>query len=136
MKARIQNPARPSVWLYQPQGNMLFQTVSAAASLCGVSCHTFGPVSAGLTISALVSGQVPAEIYTGPVPDEPVILMNGFNRKELDQFLAVLRKQCAADETPPVALKAIVTPTNRGWVFSDLAAELLKEHELMHKSKD
>lgn len=86
-----------------------------------------------MTVSALIAGQSPAEVYTGSAPEGPVLLMNGFDRKGLDQFLIALRKQCAADGVPPVALKAVITPTNRGWVFSDLAAELAKEHALMHR---
>ncbi len=133
MKARIQNPASPGVWLYQPEESALFQTVSAAASLCSASCHAFGPESAGLTVSALTDGQAPTETDVGPAPDQPVLLLDGFDRKGLDRFLAALRKQCAADGVPPVELKAVVTPVNRGWKFSDLVVELAKEHALMHR---
>ena len=107
MKARIQGAATPGIWLYQPQPGALSQTVSAAAARCGAAFHTFGPV----------------------------ILMDGLDKKGLDQFLAALRSQCAADGQPPVALKAVVTPTNRSWQFAALAAELAKEHALMHKNK-
>ena len=132
MKARIQGAATPGIWLYQPQPGALSQTVSAAASRCGAAFHTFGPEAVGLTVGELVSGGTVGEAYAVP-PGEPVILMNGLDKKGLDQFLAALRSQCAADGQPPVALKAVVTPTNRSWKFAALAEELAKEHALMHK---
>lgn len=132
MKARIQGAATPGIWLYQPQPGELAQTVSAAASRCGAAFHTFGPEAAGLTVGELVSGGTSGEAYAVPSA-EPVILMNGLDKKGLDQFLAALRSQCAADGQPPVALKAVVTPTNRGWKFAALAEELAREHALMHR---
>ena len=135
MKARVQGAATPGIWLYQPQPGALSQTVSAAAARCGAAFHTFGPEAAGLTVGALVSGGMTGKAYTEALPAEPVILMDGLDKKGLDQFLAALRSQCAADGQPPVALKAVVTPTNRSWQFAALAAELAKEHALMHKNK-
>ena len=43
-----------------------------------------------------------------------------------------LREKTAEMGAVPVALKTVVTPTNLGWVFSDLARELKQEHALMH----
>ena len=135
MKARIQNRI-PGIWLYQPVGDAesaLFQAVSAAASFCGASSHAFGPEAAGMTVSVLIAGQIPAEEYTGTVPEEPVLLMDGLDRKGLDAFLAALRERCAANGVPAIALKSVVTTVNRGWVFADLAVELAKEHALLHR---
>jgi hypothetical protein len=131
MKARVPKN-RPGIWLYLPQEDAAEKSVRAAAEQCGADFHPIGPEAAGLTVEALLSGSPAGHAEPAELP-EPVILMDGLDRKGLDEFLAALRKQCAADGTAPIALKAVVTPTNRGWKFSDLARELAREHEMMKR---
>ncbi|MBR1759454.1 MAG: DUF3783 domain-containing protein [Lachnospiraceae bacterium] len=62
---------------------------------------------------------------------ERFLLMAGLDRKDLDLFLSVLRK----NKIPPIPYKAMLTPTNAGWKLGDLYQEIVKEHAYMHSGK-
>ena len=62
-----------------------------------------------------------------PVPEEPLLLFAGFDRKELDRALDLLK---AAGVHIP--LKAVCTPHNRQWSLAHLSKELSTEHRAMH----
>ena len=133
MKARVQQPAFPfSLWLYTPGAGYeaVSRATAAAAASAGAAFHAFGPGSAGMPLQSILAGgqPVPSDIP----PDEPVLLIAGAGRRELDGILRALREKSAEEGAESVALKAVVTPTNLGWVFSDLARELKQEHALMH----
>ena len=135
MKARVQASPSPALWLYTP-GEGYDRTalaVQAAASAAGAEYHRFGPESAGMKLRALFSGREPEPALQPP--GQPVLLMQGFERKELDGVLRALREKAAALEAEPVALKAVVTPTNLDWTVEDLARELAEEHRLMHEKR-
>lgn len=59
---------------------------------------------------------------------EPMLVMEGFSERRLDQLLAEMRRH----KVPPIALKAIVTAHNREWSSVMLYEELKKEHEAMN----
>lgn len=61
-------------------------------------------------------------LSAGAAPKEPVLVLCGFTPGRMDAFLTRLR----AGGVPSV-LQAVVTPTNLGWTFSALAAELARE---------
>lgn len=132
MKARVQNTPSPALWLYTP-GDGYEKTalaVMAAASETGAAFHAFGPGSAGMPLKSILAGGPP--VPSDAPPDEPVLLIAGAGRRELDGILRALREKSAGMGAEPVALKAVVTPTNLGWAFSDLARELKQEHMLLH----
>ena len=83
-----------------------------------------------MKLRALLSGGEPAPAENPPA--EPVLLIQGFDRKGLDAVLRALREKSAELGAAPVALKAIVTPTNLDWTVEALARELRQEHQLMH----
>ena len=64
--------------------------------------------------------------YEGSI--DRLMLMAGFERRDLDLFLQALRKSKVA----PIPYKAMLTPTNAGWRLSELFEEIKKEHEIMH----
>ena len=132
MKARVQNTPSPALWLYTPgEGHeKAALAVMAAASGTGAAFHPFGPEAAGMKLRALLSGGEPAPAENPPA--EPVLLIQGFDRKGLDAVLRALREKSAELGAAPVALKAIVTPTNLDWTVEALARELRQEHQLMH----
>ena len=105
----------------------------AAASETGAAFHPFGPESAGMKLRALLAGGGPVPAETPP--EEPVLLIQGFDRKGLDAVLRALREKTAEMGAVPVALKAVVTPTNLDWTVEALARELRQEHRLMHGEK-
>ena len=137
MKARIQKSVRPSVWLYQPEKGAdqeeYRKAVSIAAGENSTDFHTFGPEKSGLKIREILAPEsAEKQADAEAVPTDPVLLMNGFSSKELDRFLASLRGRCAERGLPGINLKAVITPVNSGWIFSELVRELQSEHRLMH----
>lgn len=84
------------------------------------------PVSAAQcskTVGSLLG--LPASVKppaAGAAPKEPVLVLCGFTPGRMDAFLTRL-----GTEGMPSVLKAVVTPTNLGWTFSALAAELARE---------
>lgn len=60
----------------------------------------------------------------GALPDEMLVFAD-FDDKDLDGFLAGYKE--AGIE--PIALKAVVTPTNMGWTFVELYHELVQERK-------
>ncbi|MCR4897304.1 MAG: DUF3783 domain-containing protein [Lachnospiraceae bacterium] len=56
-----------------------------------------------------------------------VLLFCGVEDKALDAFLAGYKKA----GLQPIADKAVITPTNRGWTLYQLLTEIRKEHDVM-----
>lgn len=88
----------------------------------GVRMVPVSPARCGQTLAALLGLLPPSTESSAPAPREPVLVLCGFTGKRMESFLDRL----AREGIPPV-LKAMVTPTNLGWTFSALAAELAKE---------
>ena len=92
------------------------------------------PESYQLPIETLIGGKGAAGAEKAPkagmstaIP-EPMLVMEGFSERRLDQLLAEMRRH----KVPPIALKAIVTAHNREWSSVMLYKELKKEHEAMN----
>lgn len=66
--------------------------------------------------------------YEGAELDQPMMIMSGLTGGRMNQLLAAYRKS----KIPPIALKAVVTPTNQYWNVLQLYDEIRKEHEAMH----
>lgn len=65
-----------------------------------------------------------------PVAGE-MMVMALFPAGMVDAFLRLMRQM----KTPPVALKAVLTPTNSAWDARALYAELAKEHEAFSRGE-
>ena len=87
----------------------------------GIS-ETSGKVQAA-TDAALRSQEAPGTLDF----DDEMMVLHGFTNDRLDELLARMRKA----RIERVALKAIITPTNRTWSGRELYAELKKEHEAL-----
>ncbi|MGL6201980.1 MAG: DUF3783 domain-containing protein [Lachnospiraceae bacterium] len=59
------------------------------------------------------------------VPQEPVMLMQNFTDRKIDQLLHLFRTA----GIPRIALKAMLTDYNKDWYFYQLYEELCREHE-------
>lgn len=70
------------------------------------------------------------EAYTGPGFTDEVLIISAAEEKLLDQALYLMKAEQVA-----VALKAMVTPTNKTWTSLALQAEIAKEHKFMTERK-
>lgn len=102
-------------------------------TLCAVEKLRLRPVSPeeyGQSIGALSGLLPPAEVSAeaGEIGEEMLVLC-GLSEAALDRFLRGFRRQGIL----PVALKAVLTPTNAAWTAPALYEELRREHEAMHR---
>lgn len=67
--------------------------------------------------------------YTGPDFESEMLVFSGMDSSLMDEFLESMKKA----GFPPIALKAIITPTNIFWTPAKLYDELCKEHHTMMK---
>lgn len=136
MKARVTTQALAGIWLYLPvEDTAVMEAVRRAAVSCDAKFTVFGPELAAMRVMDILSGETAPAAAEEAYPTEPVLLMDGLNRSGLDRFLAALREQFQTAGLPGIALKAIVTPTNRLWNFDQLAEELRKEREFMQRGR-
>ncbi len=92
----------------------------------GIRTQPVPPQAHGLTLEELTAGaSAPADGRAG-FSDE-MLLMQGFSSGQIDALLHLFRRAKLA----PVALKAVLTPTNRGWTSVQLHRELVKERQAM-----
>ena len=98
--------------------------------LQGCRVYVIGQASYALTPAELLAGK---DAEPGADDSSAVIsrflLMAGFERRDLDSFLAVLRKSSVGQ----IPYKAMLTPTNQNWRFDRLYQEIVREHEAMHR---
>ena len=81
------------------------------------------PEQYGLTLAALTEGEEPESPWAGEGFEEEMLLLVNCPGPLLDRFLQGFRR----NKIPPVALKAVLTPTNRDWTSLQLREELAKE---------
>lgn len=60
-----------------------------------------------------------------------ILLMCEFSQMQFDMLMQLFRHK----KLPAVALKAVLTPTNRDWTFQRLVSDLKLEHMLAMKKK-
>ena len=85
----------------------------------------------GLPLGALADGAEPENPYTGEGFSDELLLLVNFTGPLLDQFLQGFRR----NKIPPVALKAVLTPTNQDWTSADLRAELARERQAIQEGQ-
>ena len=79
----------------------------------------------GLPLGELVEGKAPEVPYAGEGFSDEMLLLVNCTGPVLDRFLQGFRR----NKIPPVGLKAVLTPTNRGWDSVALHTELCRERE-------
>ena len=82
----------------------------------GMKLLLVSPADAGRTVAQLLG-----EVEPGAYP--PALVLANFKEKDVDTLLDLM-KQAKVN----IPLKAIVTPSNKNWVFGDLLAHLQEEH--------
>ena len=89
----------------------------------GLRTRLVAPEQYGLTLAALTEGEEPESPWAGEGFEEEMLLLVNCPGPLLDRFLQGFRR----NKIPPVALKAVLTPTNRDWTSLQLREELAKE---------
>lgn len=91
----------------------------------GLKLLMVAPADAGRTVAQLlgeVETKAPRTLVLEPGAFAPALVLANFKDKDLDTLLELMRQ--AGVNIP---LKAVVTPTNKNWVFGDLLAHLQEE---------
>ena len=102
-------------------------------TLCAIQKIRLRPVSPaeyGKPVGAL-AGLLPDDgTPAAAIPfQEEMLVLCGFSEEALDAFLRGFRQS----GMPPVALKAVLTPSNAVWNSAALCAELRREHEAFRR---
>ena len=100
----------------------------------GMKLLPVSPADAGKTVAQLL-GEVevksPKTLVLEPGAYPPALVLANFKDKDVDTLLDLLKQ---AQVTIP--LKAVVTVSNRNWVFADLLAHLQEEHTAFTAAKE
>jgi hypothetical protein len=122
--ARNQNAGVPMVlaWNLTSADRGILDGMAAAFSMKVV---TVAPADAGKTVAQLLGERETGGRTLALAPDAypSAIVLANFRDRDVDTLLDLLRQAQAR-----IPLKAVVTPTNRGWAFGDLLAHLQEEH--------
>ena len=108
--------------------------IDGMAPAFGMKLINVAPADAGKTVAQLL-GEVETTaprtlaLEAGAYP--PALVLANFRERDLDTLLDLL-KQAEVD----IPLKAVVTASNRSWVFGDLLAHLCEEHAAHMAAKE
>lgn len=124
--------SRETVLFYEPEGGAQGALLKSILVRMGVRIKNVSSEAVGQTIGCLLGrkGFDARENPEAPVPDEPVLVLDGFTDKRLEILLREMKKNDIS-----IPYKAIVTETNLGWLFHQLYDELAQEHEMMQRGK-
>lgn len=95
----------------------------------GLKLTAVPPERQGLTVEALVNGDT-AEGAADDSFAEEMLVLCGVGAGAMNLLLAELRRRHV-----PIALKAVMTPTNAAWTVQQLHAELCREREAIEKGE-
>ena len=130
------------VLLYQLRGTEAAKKLQPVLLQMGIRIKCVEPEEYGLPIGVLAGlEKAPEESQKSPTPtgneassveiSAPMMVMCGFSSSRVDAFLQQMRRA----GVPRIALKAMLTPTNRYWTSRELFRKLQKEHEMMQSLK-
>lgn len=127
MKAHIvREPRCALLWQYGP-ASPGYAALERAARTCKVTLRPVDAGALGATVGDLCAGKpLPPAAPLVAVPDRPAMIVSGLSHQngELSRFLDLV-KASGAD----LPLRAMVTPTSKGWTLAQLLRELNQEHE-------
>ena len=95
----------------------------------GLKLTAVPPERQGLTVEALVNGAATESAMEAPFAEELLVLC-GVGAGAMNLLLAELRRRHV-----PIALKAVMTPTNAAWTMQQLHGELCREREAIEKGE-
>ena len=114
----------PCILLYDPVSSPWVGRVKQSCAIQSIRLRVVDRSQLAQSVGALARGTA-AEHVSTPVPlvPEPVLVFCGLHGPQLDHMLSALRRM----EVPRSVMKAVLTPTNAGWTFAALYAELCRE---------
>ena len=135
--ARNQNAGVPLVlgWNLSPADRGKLEGMAPAF---GMKLLLVSPADAGKTVfpykgnySTYLETKAARTLVLEPGAYPPAVVLANFKEKDVDTLLDLMKQ---AQVTVP--LKALVTPSNRNWVFGDLLAHLQEEHAAFTAAKE
>ena len=121
--------SREKVLYFEPQPSEQSAALKTVLVRMGVRIKNVDAALAGQTVGFLLNRKDFAETDTAEdAPSAPMMVLDGFTEKRLEILLREMKVHSVS-----VPYKAMVTEHNIGWTLSDLFAELVREHEAMHK---
>ena len=100
----------------------------------GMKLIQVSPADAGKTVAQLlgeVEVKAPHTLVLEPGAYPPALVLANFKEKDVDTLLDLLKQAQVS-----IPLKAVVTASNRNWVFADLLAHLQEEHTAFTAAKE
>lgn len=121
--------SREKVLYFEPQPSEQTAALKTVLVRMGVRIKNVEAASAGQTVGFLLGRKGFAESDApAEAPSAPMLVLDGFTEKRLEILLREMKAHGVS-----VPYKAIVTEHNIGWSLSALFAELVREHEAMHR---
>ena len=121
--------SREKVLYFEPQPSEQTAALKTVLVRMGVRIKNVEAASAGQTVGFLLGRKGFAESGTSAeAPSAPMLVLDGFTEKRLEILLREMKVHGVS-----VPYKAIVTEHNIGWTLRALFAELVREHEAMHR---
>ncbi|MBR2570703.1 MAG: DUF3783 domain-containing protein [Clostridia bacterium] len=114
---------QPVLMVFALRGNNR-KAIPFAAMRLGIRLKPVAPAQYGQTLEALLDAPALKDAAEGGFEEEMLVMAN-FTPALAGRFLNELKRLGAA----PIARKAVLTPTNRGWNARQLYEELGREHE-------
>ena len=123
---------QPTVLCCNLSGDSLVRLRNICQSL-QIAVRPVTPLEYHLPVGALAGIPIKKASEEGDAlsMSESMLVMCHMLSPQLDAFLQSLR----VSGIPPIALKAVLTPSNVTWTFRTLYAELLGEHEAILRSQ-
>ncbi len=129
MKAHIHTEPRALLlWRYGP-GDPGYDALERSAHHYRLTIRPMDERMLGATIGDLCAGRaVPGEAVAAPT-DRAAMIVSGLRRDngDLNAFLDQIKAEGVS-----IPLRAMVTPTSRGWTLGQLLGELGAEHDALH----
>ena len=120
---------QPVLLCYNLSGEKM-QKIRLAAMRLKIRVRPVAKEEYGQTLAALCGMEETTDAaYGGAGFEDEMLVMANFPAAMMNTFLGLFRRMGIA----PVALKAILTPTNAQWDSEKLHAEIASEHEAMMK---
>lgn len=120
---------REKVLYFEPQSSEQTAALKTILVRMGVRIKNADAASAGQTVGYLLGRKgFSASETAAEAPSAPMLVLDGFTEKRLEILLREMKAHGVS-----VPYKAMVTEHNIGWTLSALFAELVREHEAMHR---
>ncbi len=128
---------REIVLYYTPDKKAYEAKLKGILVRMGVRIKVVAPDQVMQTVGVLAGISEPGSTGTGGGAELPVILdevlvMHQFSTRRMDEFFHNMRKA----GIPRIALKAVLTETNREWTFYHLYEEILAEHKRVNGQEE